>query len=165
MTLQQLEYIVALNKFRHFVKASENCGVTQPTLSHMIQKLETELEVTIFNRSKQPIEPTAMGKKIIRQAEITLREKNKMAEMVEAETTTLSGKVKIGIIPTLAPYLTPQFMRQFEELYPQVALTISERTTESCINLLSHDKLDMFIAATPLEQDDFYEIPLYHTFQ
>lgn len=162
MTVQQLEYIVALQKHRHFVKASEQCGVTQPTLSLMIRKLESELNVTIFDRSRFPVEPTAMGSRLIAQAEVTLRELRKMKEMVIRETECLSGPLKLGVIPTLAPYLIPEFMGAFRENQPSVQLTISEMRTASLIEALQKDTVDMFLAATPLNQDDFYEIPLYY---
>ncbi|HEY4785313.1 MAG TPA: hydrogen peroxide-inducible genes activator [Bacteroidales bacterium] len=162
MTVQQLEYIVAVNKYRHFVTASEQCGVTQPTLSLMIQKLESELNVSIFDRSKYPIEPTTMGLRLIHQAEITLREMRKMKEMVISETESLSGPLKLGVIPTLAPYLVPEFIHEFKANYPQIQLSISEMRTATLIEALQKDSVDMFIAATPLEQPDFYEIPLYY---
>lgn len=162
MTIQQLEYIVALNKHRHFVTASEQCGVTQPTLSLMIQKLESELNVTIFDRSKHPVEPTTIGTRLISQAEITLREMRKMKEMVTSEVESLCGSLKLGVIPTLAPYLVPELINSFRINYPQIQLTISEMRTASLIDALNKDAVDMFIAATPLEQDGFYEIPLYY---
>ncbi len=162
MTFQQLEYIVALNKFRHFVAASEHCGVTQPTLSQMIQKLESELDVSIFDRSKHPIEPTAVGLKLIKQAEIALREKAKLAEIVTNETQMISGPLKIGVIPTLAPYLVPEFIYRFTKNCQHVELTINEMQTSALIEALRKESIDMFIAATPLLQDDFYEIPMYY---
>ncbi len=162
MTIQQLEYIVALNTFRHFVKASEHCGVTQPTLSLMVKKLESELEVVIFDRAKQPIEPTAMGVRIIEQAEKTLREMRKLGEMVTSETQTLAGPLRIGVIPTLAPYLVPEFIGLFTKEYSLVELSISEMPTAVCIEALRKESIDMFIAATPLEQPDFFEIPIYY---
>ena len=124
MTIQQMEYIVAVNRYRHFVKASEECGVTQPTLSTMIQKLEDELNVKIFDRNKHPIEPTKTGERIIRQAEVALHEIHRIEEMVHNETKTLSGNIRIGIIPTIAPYLVPQFISIFKKDYPDVALSM-----------------------------------------
>lgn len=162
MTVQQLEYIVALNKHRHFVNASEQCGVTQPTLSLMIQKLESELNVTIFDRSKHPVEPTSIGLRLITQAENTLREMRKMKEIVTSEVESLAGPLKLGVIPTLAPYLVPEIISSFREKYPQIQMSISEMRTASLIEALQKDLVDMFIAATPLEQTDFYEIPLYY---
>lgn len=162
MTIQQLEYIVALNQHRHFVKASEHCRVTQPTLSLMIKKLEEELDVVIFDRAKHPIEPTAMGVRIIEQAEKSLQEMRKIGEMVVSETQTLAGPLKIGVIPTLAPYLVPEFIERFTHNYNQVELTISEMPTAMLIDALRKENIQMFIAATPLEQPDFMEIPIYY---
>jgi LysR family hydrogen peroxide-inducible transcriptional activator len=162
MTIQQLEYIAALNKFRHFVTASEQCGITQPTLSLMIQKLEAELNVTIFDRSKHPVEPTSIGQKLIEQAEAVLREVRKMKEIVANETDSIKGPLKIGVIPTLAPYLVPEFIQQFKSEYKQVQLSITEMRTASLVDALKKDQLDMFIAATPLVQHDFLEISLYY---
>lgn len=162
MTIQQLEYIVALNQHRHFVKASEHCRVTQPTLSLMIKKLEEELDVVIFDRARHPIEPTAMGVRIIEQAEKSLREMRKIGEMVVRETQTLAGPLKIGVIPTLAPYLVPEFIERFTHNYNLVELTISEMPTAMLIDALRKESIQMFIAATPLEQPDFMEIPIYY---
>ncbi len=162
MTIQQLEYIVALNKFRHFVTASKECGVTQPTLSMMIQKLENELDVSIFDRSKHPIEPTEIGLRIINQAEATLRELNKVKQVIVDETEVLSGPLRIGVIPTLSPYLIPQFIKNFKVNYPEIQLIISEMNTETLIQALKRESVDMFIAATPLEVEEFFEIPLYY---
>ncbi|MCW3787751.1 hydrogen peroxide-inducible genes activator [Plebeiibacterium sediminum] len=162
MTIQQLEYIVALNKYRHFVTASKECGVTQPTLSMMIQKLENELDVSIFDRSKHPVEPTEVGLRIINQAEATLRELKKVKQVVIDETESLSGPLNIGVIPTLSPYLIPQFIKEFKTNYPEIQLTISEMNTETLIQALKRESVDMFIAATPLEEEEFFEIPLYY---
>lgn len=162
MTLQQLEYIVALNKFRHFVSASEHCGVSQPTLSLMIRKLEQELDVTIFDRAKHPVEPTKMGYRIIEQAEATLRNMRKIHQMVSDETGKLSGPLNIGVIPTLSPYLVPDFIQIFKQNYPEVELIITELNTSTLVKSLENETIDMFIAATPLEKDNFYEIPLYY---
>jgi len=153
---------VALNRHRHFVKASEQCSVTQPTLSQMIQKLESELGVKIFDRSKHPVEPTEMGLQLINQAEKALGEMKKMNEMVLSETESLSGPLKLGVIPTLASYLVPDFVHEFRANFKQLDLTIWELPTASQIEALRKSEIDMFIAATPLEEDDFFEIPLYY---
>jgi hypothetical protein len=113
MTLQQMEYIVALDKYRHFVLAAEACGVTQPTLSAMIQKLEEELDVKIFNRDRKNITPTRIGEKIIRQAQIVLNETQCIKEVVADETDSMNGNLRIGILPTIAPYLVPDFIHHF----------------------------------------------------
>ena len=97
MNLQQMEYIVALDKYRHFVLAAEACGVTQPTLSAMIQKLEEELDVKVFNRDRKNITPTPIGKKIIRQAQIALNETQRIKELVADETDSMTGSLRIGV--------------------------------------------------------------------
>src|SRR5665647_2445654 len=102
MTLQQLEYVLALEKTRHFVRAAELCGVTQPTLSAMIQKLEDELDCKIFDRSRNPIETTEIGNKIIQQAQEIIHQSNHLKETVQAEKETLSGSLSLAVIPTIA---------------------------------------------------------------
>lgn len=128
MTLQQMEYIVALDKYRHFVLAAEACGVTQPTLSAMIQKLEEELDVKIFNRDRKNITPTRIGEKIIRQAQIVLNETQCIKEVVADETDSMNGNLRIGILPTIAPYLVPDFIHHFRKTYPHVSLLMRKKT-------------------------------------
>lgn len=162
MTLQQLEYIVALNRFRHFVKAAEACNVTQPTLSMMIQRLEEELDIQIFDRTKHPIEPTEMGVRVIQQAEVALYESKKISELVKGEIESVSGPLKIGIIPTIAPYLVPRFIASFRINYPEVQLTMNEMQTRWIIQAMKNSLLDMAILSTPLGEQDLLEIPLYY---
>ena len=163
MNTQQLEYIIAVDSCRHFVKASEKCFVTQATLSMMIKKLEDELSIKIFDRSRQPVVPTEIGKKVIAQAKIILQETNRLKEIVQEDHGKLSGELRIGIIPTLAPYLLPLFMTSFLNKYPSVRLKISELTTEDIIHKLEQHNLDAGILSTPLnlpsltEQTLFYE--------
>ena len=107
MTLVQLEYIVALDNHRHFALAAESCFITQPALSMQIQKLEEELGVKIFDRTKQPVIPTETGAGVIAQARIALREAQMVKQIIHDQKDTLSGELRIGIIPTLAPYLLP----------------------------------------------------------
>ncbi len=162
MTLQQLQYLLALDNHRQFVQAADECGVAQPTLSAMISKLEKELDVQIFDRSKKPLEPTPLGLKIIQQARNILRESNKISELIDVETQTITGLLRIGIIPTLAPYLLPDFIQKFQKNYPQVQLKIKEQQTDQLLEQLMADELDLCIAATPLGHEDTYEIPLYY---
>ncbi len=162
MTLQQIEYILALEKHRHFVNAAAECGVTQPTLSMMISKLEQELDVQIFDRTKQPIEPTEMGIKILQQAKSIRRETRKISEIIASAADSLEGQLRMGVIPTLAPYLLPKFIDQFTEKYTQIELHIQERPTDILVKDALDDKIDLFIAATPLEEDGLFEIPLYY---
>lgn len=161
MTIQQLEYIVAVNRHRHFVKAAEECGVSQPTLSAMVQKLEDELDVKIFDRNKHPIEPTAIGERIIKQAQTTLNEMKRVRELVLSEIGTLSGNLTIGIIPTIAPYIVPEFIDRFKKAYKDVNLKITEMRNELIIKNLSNSSLDMAITPSVCPSDDFLEIALY----
>lgn len=162
MTLQQLEYIKAVDTHRHFVKAAKACYVTQATLSMMIQKLEDELGVKIFDRSKQPVVPTEIGEKIIAQARRVLNEKDKIGNLIENERGIVAGELRLGIIPTLAPYLLPLFLKEFAQAYPQVKLIISEHTTDGITALLKDAKLDAAILATPLNDATIYEQPLFY---
>jgi len=162
MTLQQLEYVLALDKTRHFVRAAEMCKVTQPTLSAMIQKLEDELDCKIFDRSRQPIEPTEIGSQIIHQAQVVIYQANQLKENVRSEKDTLSGTLNLAIIPTIAPYLLPQFIASFKSLYPNIALKVSEMHTSTIIEKLNFAEIDMAILSTPLENMKILEVPLYY---
>lgn len=162
MNIQQLEYIIAVNECRHFVKASEKCYVTQATLSMMIKKLEEELKVKIFDRSRQPVVPTEIGNKIIAQAKIIVNETNRMKEIVLGEQEELSGELRIGIIPTLAPYLLPLFMNSFLKKYPRVRLKISELTTDDIIDKLQRHDIDAGLLSTPLNNSSLTEQPLFY---
>lgn len=162
MNIQQLEYVIAVDTYRHFVKAAEKCFVTQATLSMMIKKLEEELDVKIFDRSRQPVVPTEMGKKIIAQAKIILHESNKLKEIVQDEQAQLKGELRIGVIPTLAPYLLPLFMNSFLQKYPSVKLKISEFTTDQIIHKLQQHDLDAGLLSTPLNQPTLKEQTLFY---
>lgn len=162
MTLAQLSYIVAVDNYRHFGLAAENSFVTQPTLSIQIQKLEEELGVIIFNRSCQPIEPTEIGEKILRQARIILRESEKLQAVIESETGEFGGTFRLGIIPTAAPYLIPLFLRSFTEKYPKVELVIQEITTPEIIRQINKDAIDAGILALPINDTGIINMPLYY---
>lgn len=162
MNLQQLEYIIAVDTYRHFATAAEKSFVTQPTLSMMIQKLEEELNVKIFDRSKQPVVPTLIGEKIINQARIVLHEAKKIKEIATNNENEISGEFKLAIIPTLAPYLLPLFIRQFIRKYPLVKLIVTEMVTEQIIENLKKGKIDAGLLVTPLNESSIYELPLFY---
>ena len=149
MTLTQLEYIVALDTYRHFVLAAEKCFITQPTLSMQIQKLEEDLGVTIFDRTKQPVIPTEMGTSIIAQARVVLRESGIIRHMISEQKDTMTGEIRIGIIPTIAPYLLPPLFKNIREKYPQVTLVVREIITEEIVQELKNNRLDCGIVVTP----------------
>ncbi len=162
MNLQQLEYIVAVDTWRHFSTAAEKCFVTQPTLSMMIQKLELELDVKIFDRTRQPVVTTAVGQKVIEQARIVLSEAGNLKKIVAEQKGAVNGELRLGIIPTLAPYLLPLFLNGFLKKYPNLKLKISELTTQHIIEKLEVQRLDAGILATPLKIPSIKEMPLFY---
>jgi LysR family transcriptional regulator, hydrogen peroxide-inducible genes activator len=163
MNLQQLEYIIAVDKYSNFVKASEACFVTQATLSMMVKKLEEELGVKLFDRSRKPIKTTEIGEKIIIQSRKIILESAKLKELVNDEKGQIAGELKIGIIPTLAPYLLPLFLKKFTQNFPKVNLIIHEYSTDIIVRKLKLGELDTGLLSTPLndvlikEQILFYE--------
>ncbi len=162
MTITQLEYLIALDTHRHFAIAAEHCFVTQPTLSMQVQKLEDELGVKIFDRTKQPVIPTEIGTGIIAQARKTLREAGMIKQIINESKDTLSGELRIGIIPTLAPYLLPPLYQSMSKKYPKLNLIIKEYITEDVINELKNNRLDCGIVVTPLKDPSIREDVLFY---
>ena len=162
MTLQQLEYIVALEKYGQFVKAAEACGVTQPTLSSMIQKLEAELNLQIFDRNSHPIGLTAAGENVVRQAKVILFHVNQLEEMVLSERQMESGEVRLGVIPTVAPYILPGLFKVIHSQYPNIALRVTEARTSVLTEKLERAEIDMALLSTPLKNSNLLEIPVYY---
>ncbi len=162
MTLQQLEYILAVDEHRHFAKAARQCHVTQPTLSTMIQKLEEELDIRIFDRSKKPVIPTEEGKALIEQARRVVGEARRLIDLSAELKGELKGTLELGIIPTVAPYLLPSFLPRFMADYPGIRLHVSELTTDEIVHRLKHHQLDAAILATPLNDAALQEHPLYY---
>lgn len=162
MTLVQLEYIVAVDTYRSFVAAAEKCFVTQPTLSMQIQKLEESLGVKIFDRSRQPVVPTEVGMKIIDQARVVLMESKKINEILQEKKGELEGELRVGVIPTVAPYLLPDVITAFLKKYPKVKLQIWEYTTERIVQELKQGILDCGILSTPLTDNNIVEKPIFY---
>ena len=162
MTITQLEYIIAVDNHRHFGRAAESCHVTQPTLSMQIQKLEEQLGMNIFNRSKNPVEPTSTGELIIAQARVALNEIHKIDELVSMERTELSGDLHVAIIPTLSPYLLPLFVHRFLDQYPLVNLHIEEMITEEVLRKLRNEQVDVGVIVTPLEDSAITVRPIFY---
>ena len=161
MTLTQLKYIVALDTYRHFATAAEKSFVSQPTLSMQIQKLEEELGIDVFDRTKKPITPTDLGKKVIAQARVTLRENSRIKDLVNEANSELAGELHLGIIPTLSPYLLPLMAPLFTERYPQIQLNIHEMTTLPILENILADKLDAGIIATIEKESSLTFEPLF----
>lgn len=152
MNLQQLEYILAVDTFRHFAKAAEHCRVTQPTLSMMIQRLEEELGIKIFDRSTQPVQPTLAGEKVIQQARTVLHETSLIKDIVSEEQKSMKGTFRLAILPTIAPYLLPRFFQQMVEKFPDLDIRILEMKTAPTLSALLSGELDAALIAS--EPDD-----------
>ena len=163
ISIVQLEYVVALSVHGSFVAAAEHCHVTQPTLSMQLKKLEEELGVLLFDRSRQPLMPTFVGAKIVEQAKAALHEVQKIQEIVDESKGVLKGELNIGIIPTLSPYLLPLFIGEFSRQYPGVQLHVQDLQTEEILGKIKKDLLDVGILVTPtkdpavVEKSVFYE--------
>lgn len=160
MNLTQLDYVLALNRTRNFIQAAKECNISQPTLSMQIRKLEDDLGYPLFDRSMMPILPTAEGQLFIKQALIVSHEFKKL--FVIGNDKIIKGELKIGIIPTISPYLTPMFLHDFATTYPQVKISIEEMTTKRILEALSLDLLDAGILATPLRDSRLVERVLYY---
>lgn len=162
MTLTQLEYVLAVDKFRHFGKAAESCFVTQPTLSMQLQKLEDELQVIIFDRSKSPIKATEEGLLVINQAANIIKEQKRLFSILDESKDEINGDFKLAVIPTLSPYLIPLFIQSFVKEYPKVNLQIQEAKTEDIIQMIKKDEIDAGLLATPLHEKSIEERVLYY---
>jgi LysR family hydrogen peroxide-inducible transcriptional activator len=162
MTITQLFYVLAVAEYKNFTLAAEKCFVTQPTLSMQIQKLEEELDIQIFDRTKKPIQLTEIGSKIVLQAKNIVNESGRIKDIVDQQKGYFGGEFKIGIIPTIMPTLLPMFLNNFIKKYPKINLVIEEHNTEEIIKRLKSGHLDAAIAATPLEEDTIKEIVLYY---
>ena len=162
MTLTQLEYLVAVDTHRSFAKAAKHCYVTQPTLSMQIKKIEEELKVLLFDRSKKPVVTTEMGIQVINQARIILQEAGRIPEIIQNQKDEIKGELHVGIIPTLSPYLLPLFITKFIEKYPEVTLVVEEILSSEIIKKLKNDQLDVGILVTPLNEKSIVEFPMFY---
>lgn len=162
MTITQLQYVLAVAEHQNFTRAAQKVFVTQPTLSMQIQKLEEELDVLIFDRSKKPIQLTETGRKIVTQARNIVNESERIQDIVDQQKGFIGGSFRLGIIPTIMPTLLPMFLNNFIKKYPKVKLKIEELNTDTIIERLREGHLDAAIAATPLEMPDVKEQVLYY---
>ena len=161
MTLQQMEYIEALDNYRHFVKAAEACGITQSTLSSMIQKLELELGVTLFDRKAHPLKPTQVGEEVIRQAKVVLYNASQLQELVVSQKEQAVGVLKLGIASTIAPYILPKLFKYLSKQHPGIHLFVEEARVDDLTAKLERAELDVALMATPVVGEELLEIPLY----
>lgn len=162
MTITQLQYVLAVAEYKNFTLAAEKSFVTQPTLSMQVQKLEEELDVIIFDRSKKPLSITEVGEKIVAQAKNIVNEALRIKDIVAQDKGYIGGPYTLGIIPTIMPTLLPMFLKTFIEKYPEVNLIIKEQNTDQLIKSLKDGSIDAAIAATPLEVEEIEERPLYY---
>ncbi len=162
MTLTQLEYIIAVDNEKSFAKAAKSCRVTQPTLSMQVKKLEEDLGVLLFDRSKKPILTTDIGQRIVSQARTIIRETSRIPELIREEQEMVKGELRVGVIPTLGPYLLPMFLPHFMQAYPDVQLHIQELLSHEIMDRLRADQLDVGLLVTPIRSDGFTEIPLFY---
>jgi LysR family hydrogen peroxide-inducible transcriptional activator len=161
MTITQLKYVLAVAEHKNFTLAAEKCFVTQPTLSMQIQKVEEELDIQIFDRTKKPIQLTEIGLKIVNQSKNIVNEADRIQDIVDQQKGFIGGEFRLGIIPTIMPTLLPMFLNNFIKKYPKVKLIIEELNTNDIIEKLKNGHLDAAIAATPLEEEKIKEIVLY----
>ena len=161
MTLQQLKYIVAIDRYRSFAKAADALGISQPTLSAMLVKLEDELDVRIFERSNKSVTPTIAGEKIIRQAERTIAEAERINELVSEDKGDVAGDLRLCVVSSIAPYILPKFIRFYTEDYPQVRLSIIELKGDAIQAELQQGHIDGAIATGGHAHPGILEIPLY----
>jgi len=161
MTITQLQYVLAVAEHKNFTLAAEKCFVTQPTLSMQIQKIEDELSILIFDRSKKPIQLTEIGQKIVNQAKNIVNEADRIKDIVEQQKGFVGGEFRLGIIPTVMPTLLPMFLNNFIKKYPKIKLIIEELNTDEIITRLKNGHLDAAIAATPLMEEKIKEVVLY----
>lgn len=162
VTLTQLEYVVAVDDYRHFATAAEKCFVTQPTLSMQIKKMEDDLGVILFDRSRQPVVPTDIGSRLIAQARVVLASAGRLSEIIAEDKAEVAGSLKIGIIPTLAPYLLPLFIGDYIRKYPAVKIEVEEMVSEDIIRSLKQDAIDVGLFVTPYHDEKIAERPVFY---
>lgn len=162
MTLQQLEYILAVDRYRHFGKAADACNVTQPTLSAMVGKLEEELNAKLFDRNRQPICPTPIGEQVILQAREVLKQTDSIKDIIAEEKQSLGGIFRVGILPTIAPYLLPRFLPQLMKKYPAMDIRVREMKTHEIKEALLQGDIDAGILASIEDLEEYSQTHLFY---
>lgn len=162
MTITQLNYIVAVDKYKNFGQAAQSCHVTQPTLSMQIHKLEEELGVILFDRAEQPIKTTPLGLLLVKQAKVVLRETQSFYDLVLEEKDEARGEIRIGVIPTIAPYLMPLFLHDFMQSNPHLKVIVEELQTTQIVQKLEDSQLDLGLLVTPIDKEGLKSEPLFY---
>lgn len=161
MTITQMEYALAVEKFQNFRKAAGACHVSQPSLSSQIQKLEEQLGAVLFDRSRSPVKPTTIGQVLLQQMRVVVTEAYRLPELVNQEKQEVKGDLKLGIIPTIAPYLLPLFVKKMHQQYPALQLKVSELTTENCLAALDKEEIDVAVLATKEDKEKYFQETLF----
>ena len=161
MTLAQLQYLDALATHRHFGEAAAACHVSQPTLSTQLRKLEDELEVELIDRSHQPVVPTGAGERLVEQARTVLAERDRLQTIAGELQDRITGTLRVGMLPTMSPYLLPLLLPAIEEAHPNLTLVLREWPTAEVFNALRRDELDIGLIATDEAGPDFYDDVLF----
>lgn len=161
MNLRQFEYVLAVDKYRHFEEAAERCFISQSTLSTMVSKLEDEFKIKLFDRKKKPVEPTIEGEKIIAQLKVIAQEVANLKEVTQELKGEVKGRLSIAVIPTVAPSLLPMFLQEFAAKFPDLQIEVREQTTEEIIRQILARELDIGILSTPLQNNNLREVELY----
>lgn len=161
MTLAQLMYLVALDNHRHFGRAAEACHVSQPTLSTQLRKLEDELGVELIDRSHQPVVPTGAGERIIQQARAVLSERDQLQVLAAEVQDRVVGTLRLGVLPTLSPYLIPLVLPALETTYPEMTVVLREWPTAEVLDALQRDVIDVGLIATGEADSDVHVDPLF----
>lgn len=162
MTLQQLEYIIAIENYGYFVEAAEACGVTQSTMSLMVKKLEEELDVRIFNRDTHPVSVTQIGRKVIDEAKLVVFHAKQLTELTRSEKELCCGDLNVAMITSVAPVLMAGMFKFMKLHYPDLRLQMEEMMTSTILAKLKKAEVDMGILTSPINDPDLLEIPLYH---
>ena len=161
MNLRDLKYLVAVADTHHFGQAAERCFVSQPTLSGQIKKLEEELGVTLFERTKRSVETTHLGEAIVAQARQVLEQADALRQLAQSNQDPLVGPLRMGAIPTLSPYLMPLILKPLKKQFPQIKLVLTEELTDTLLTRLGKHEIDAALLATPVENPDFESMPLF----
>lgn len=161
MTITQLRYVIAIEKYQSFIEAARQCNISQSTLSMQVKKLEEDLNVILFDRGKKPVQLTDIGRKVIHQAKISLNELKRIKEVIENEKEAINEELRIGIIPTLAPFLLPLFVVEYAQKY-NTKLVFHECISDDIIHQLNNNQLDVGILVTPLENESLTEFPIFY---
>ena len=161
MTLQDLRYVVTLAETRNFARAAKACYVSQPTLSTQIKKLEDELGLALFERTNKRVMPTPAGFELIVQARVVLEEAEKLQQMAQQALDPMAGPLRLGVIPTLGPYLLPHLVPQLRADYPRLSLYLREDLTGNLIERLRSGALDAILLALPIQTDGLELIELF----